>query len=163
MADLRRIVGQLGLALDEVEPKLAWDDLPLAALEELKITIDDVRTSLLAFMESSSPADYNRARRQFRLRRANQVCESVLDSVSMGAVDVRSSDVMELREIVDEMLEKAAGPYLESHRSRASGRAPTSTSPPLPSAPPAAGPRSRRSPWPSACGASGPRSMPDQL
>jgi len=106
---LRRIVGQLGLALDDVEPKLSWDDLPLAALEELKITIDDVRTSLLAYMESSTPAEYNRARRRFRLRRANQVCESVLASVSIGAVDARSPGVRELRGIVEEMMGKLQG------------------------------------------------------
>ncbi len=106
MSDLRRIIGQLGQALDQIEPKLAWDDLPLAALEELKVTIDDVRTSLLAYMEAPSAGEYNSARRTFRLRRANQVCQSVLATVATGAVKTRSPGAIELREIAEEMLEK---------------------------------------------------------
>jgi hypothetical protein len=37
---LRREIKPLGWALDGIEPELAWDDVALAALEELRITID---------------------------------------------------------------------------------------------------------------------------
>ena len=87
MNQAHRTVEQLRDALKEIESKLVWGDLPLMALEEFKVALDGTRTTLLALLDADGPADYQASLRRFRLRRAAQICENVLQGMRTGAID----------------------------------------------------------------------------
>ncbi len=106
MSDLNHAIDQLQQALNEIDVKLAWDDLPMAALEEFKAALDNVRTSLLALIGAADASDYQRSLRRLRLHRAAQVCHSVFSSVIDGTVSPATPGITEFKATVDETLEQ---------------------------------------------------------
>ncbi len=106
MSPLDQVLKELTQSLGDIEGRLLWDDLPVAALEEFKVTIDTVRTSLLAFLTASSPADYNSSLQTLRLRRAAQVCQNVFAGVIDGTISGAASGFTKLQSTVDETLAK---------------------------------------------------------
>jgi len=102
MKELASVVGKLRLSLDEIEAALGGEDVPPKALEAFKVTLDDVRTSLLAFVAASGPSEYTASVRRFRLRRAAQICQGVLTGVHDGTIGPDTPGLADFRSIVEE-------------------------------------------------------------
>ena len=106
MSDLNHVVDELQRALTEIDSKLAWDDLPMAALEEFKVALDNVRTSLLALISAADASDHKRSLRRLRLHRAAQVCHNVFSSVIDGTIGPATPGITELKATVEETLDR---------------------------------------------------------
>jgi len=106
MSELKEVIRELKAGLDRIELSLAWDDLPVAAIEEFKMVLDDVRTSLLALVAAGGPTDYSRTFRRLRMRRATQVCETTVESLVEGTITPTTSGYAELKANAIEALEQ---------------------------------------------------------
>jgi hypothetical protein len=104
MTEIGSVVLRLRRSLDEIEGRLGEAETQSGSLEAFKVTLDDVRTSLLAFAAAQDPAEYAASVRQFRLRRAAQVCQSVLAGVQDGAIGVDTPGFARFTSIVEETL-----------------------------------------------------------
>ncbi|UCG87451.1 MAG: hypothetical protein JSW71_02590 [Gemmatimonadota bacterium] len=113
MSELNEVIRQLKEALDRIDLSLAWENLPVAAIEEFKMVLDDVRTSLLALVAAGGPSDYNRSLRRLRMRRATQICENTLASLVGGTITPRTPEYAELKSTATETLEQV-GPLVET-------------------------------------------------
>ena len=105
MSELSEAIQELKAALDRIELSLAWDNLPVVAIEEFKMVLDDVRTSLLALVAAGDASDYSRSVRRLRLRRATQVCDNTLASLVAGTITPRTPGYAELKSEATETLE----------------------------------------------------------
>jgi len=113
MTELNEVIRTLKAALDRIDQSLAGDNLPMVAMEEFKMVLDDVRTSLLALVVADDPSDYGKRVRQLRLRRATQVCDTALESLVDGSITERTPGYTELKSIATEALEQV-GPLAET-------------------------------------------------
>jgi len=86
MSDLGELRARLGQVLNDLDGQLKKGDPPPAALEDLKSTLDGVRTSVLALMSMGDPADYEKHVRGYRVKRAAQVCSSVAAAIGEGSI-----------------------------------------------------------------------------
>jgi len=117
MSELNEVIQELKVGLDRIELSLAWDNLPVTAIEEFKMVLDDVRTSLLALVSAGGASDYNRSVRRLRMRRATQVCDNTLTSVVDGTITPKTPGYAELESGATETLEHI-GPLAELERQR---------------------------------------------
>ncbi len=106
MRELREAVATLREALDRVEPMLDGSDPPAAALEAFKVTIDDVRTEILAILTADDPTGHRRAIGRLRLHRAAQVCQNVIAGLDEGTITERTDGMARLRATAAETLER---------------------------------------------------------
>ena len=106
MKPLDKVIEELQQALEQMEMKLGWEDLPVAALEEFKDTVDRARTSLQAFLDAADPADYHTSLTQVRLRRAAGVCQSVFAGVINGTIGKSTPGFDRLSATVNETSEQ---------------------------------------------------------
>ena len=106
MSNLNHAADELQQALNDIEAKLAWDDLPMAALEEFKAALDNVRTSLLSLIGAADASDYQRSVRRLRLHRAAQVCHNILSSVIDGTIGPDTTGIVQFKATVDETLDQ---------------------------------------------------------
>lgn len=104
MSDLKAVVVELTQALDDIELHLAKQP-SASVLENFKVMLDDVRTTLLATLTATDPADYHAFIRKFRLRRAAQVCQNVLSGLVDGTINDDTPGFDRLRSTVEETLE----------------------------------------------------------
>ncbi len=105
MNELNEVIQKLKEALDRIDLSLAWDNLPVAAIEEFKMALDDVRTILLALVVASGTSDSDRALLQLRVHRATQVCDTTFESLVEGTITPATPGYTELRSIATEALE----------------------------------------------------------
>lgn len=103
--ELERTIGFLDRALAEIEVRLEGADVPLAALEDFKATLDSTRTVVHAIVGASGPDDYETSVRRFRVQRAAQVCQSVLFGLLDGSITSATSGMPGLRRTVAETLQ----------------------------------------------------------
>ncbi len=106
MSELSQEVLALRRALDNFEAKCGDDDVPPGALEDFKVTVDSIRTSVLAMLTADDPAEYRNFIRNYRLRRAAVVCQSVFSGLIDGTIDRRTPGFGRLQSTVDETLEQ---------------------------------------------------------
>lgn len=106
MKPLQEVIGELSPALDQIEAKLVWEDLPLAALEEFKMTLDGVRTSLLALVSVEAPTGYAEAIQRVRIKRATDLCRGATDDVIAGMILPGTVDFTQFAATVRETLEQ---------------------------------------------------------
>lgn len=104
MSELRQEVMVVREALDQLEAQLGPEPVSAAALEAFKVTVDSVRTSVLAMLTAEDPAEYSSFIRKYRLRRAAQVCQNVLSGLVDGTIDVRTPGMDELQATAVETL-----------------------------------------------------------
>lgn len=104
MNELNEVIRELKGALDRIDLSLAWDNLPVAAIEEFKMVLDDVRTSLLALVSAGGPSDYSTTLHRLRLRRATQVCDTTLESLVEATITRATPGYAELKSITTEVL-----------------------------------------------------------
>ena len=106
MSELNQAVDELKQALKDIESELDRPDISTAALENFKVTVDGVRTSVLAILTASDPSDYHSFIRKFRLRRGAQVCHNVLSGLVDGMINADTPGFDQLHSTVDETLER---------------------------------------------------------
>lgn len=114
MSELTEVVNRLRHALDDMEAELEQEDPPVAALEDFKVVLDSVRAKVLSFVEAADPAAYNRLVRKFRLRRASQICQTVLSSIVAGEITTDTPGFAKFRSTVEETLTRLAPLLTES-------------------------------------------------
>lgn len=102
MKELASVVSKLRLSLEEIEKALGEDQVPPKALEAFKVTLDDVRTSLLAFVAADGPSEYAGSVRRFRLRRAAQICQGVLNGIHDGTIKPDTAGLAKFESLVEE-------------------------------------------------------------
>ncbi len=103
MKELGEVVDALRQALDTMDSKLKAGELPDATLEDFKSTLDGVRTVLIAIFDTESD-NSSRNVQKLRLRRASQVCQSVLFGILDGTINAATPGFDQLRRTVDETL-----------------------------------------------------------
>jgi hypothetical protein len=113
MNELSEVIRTLKTALDRIDQSLARGNLPVVAMEEFKMVLDDVRTSLLALVVASDPSDYGKRVRWLRIHRAAQVCDTTLESLAEGSITERTPGYTELKSITTQALEQV-GPLAET-------------------------------------------------
>ena len=104
MSDLRSEVRALAQALEGFEAFLAEGPVSADQVEDFKATVDSVRTSVLAMLNTADPSDYRGFVRSYRLRRAAQVCESVLGGLAEGVISRETAGFAEFESTVEETL-----------------------------------------------------------
>ncbi|KPJ92096.1 MAG: hypothetical protein AMS18_08080 [Gemmatimonas sp. SG8_17] len=102
MSELTQVVSRLRQALDDMEAELKQEDPPVAALEDFKVVLDSVRANVLSFVDAADPAAYHRLVRRFRLRRASQICQTVLSGIVAGAITSDTPGYAKFRSTVEE-------------------------------------------------------------
>jgi hypothetical protein len=105
MSELDRAITFIDRALAEIESRLREPDIPISALEDFKATLDSTRTVVQAIIGASGPGDYEHNVYRFRLRRAAQVCQSVLFGLLDGSINPSTPGLTELRATVAETLQ----------------------------------------------------------
>jgi hypothetical protein len=106
MSDLDELRGRLGQVLLDLDKQLKKGDPPPAALEDLKATLDGVRTSVLALMSLGDPADYEKHVRGYRVKRAAQVCGSITAAIREGSIGPNTRGFDTFCATADETLRK---------------------------------------------------------
>ncbi len=90
--------------LDQFEARIGSEPVSTAALEDFKVAVDDVRSSVLSMLVADDAKDYRSFIRKYRLRRAAQVCQGVLAGFADGTLDHQTPRLERLRSTVDETL-----------------------------------------------------------
>ena len=106
MLELKREVTALRQALDTFETECIGGAVHPGALEDFKMTVDGIRTSVLAMLTAEDPSEYRNFIRKYRLRRAAVVCQSVFSGLIDGTIDAHTPGFEQLRTTVDETLER---------------------------------------------------------
>jgi hypothetical protein len=106
MADVRESTAFLQSALRDLQTRLNSRSDSQAGLEDFKSALDTVRTTVLAVLAAADSSDYQQYIRRFRLRRAVQVCRSVLSGFDDGTITRQTPGVTHLHATLREMLAK---------------------------------------------------------
>ena len=104
MSEISSVIFELNSAVDDIESKAAQGDMSGAALEEFKVSLDGIRTTVLALLTATDVADYKDFVRKFRLRRAAQVSQNVLSGIVDGTITTETPGFEQLLATVDETL-----------------------------------------------------------
>lgn len=80
-AELRKSLDELRGALGALEPDLASDDPPQAAVQDLERAVTGIRSSVWEFLKAEHADDYAGYLGKIRLRRAIEICEDVLSDL----------------------------------------------------------------------------------
>jgi hypothetical protein len=78
--------------------------VPTDALEDFKVTVDSIRTSVLAMLTAENPEEYRSFIHKYRLRRAAVICQSVFSGLIDGTIDRNTPGLEQLQGTVDETL-----------------------------------------------------------
>ena len=77
-----------------------------SGMEDLKSAIDDVRLRLWAMISASSASDPDGVLLRFRLRRAQEICRSVLADLDSDDPGAHQRELTELRDAASRMVER---------------------------------------------------------
>lgn len=80
-AELRKSLDELRGALGALEPDLALDDPPQAAVQDLERAVTGIRSSVWELLKAEHADDYAGYLGKIRLRRAIEICEDVLSDL----------------------------------------------------------------------------------
>lgn len=108
MNEISSVIFELNGALDDIESKAAQGDMSAAALEEFKVSLDGIRTTVLALLTATDLTDYKDFVRKFHLRRAAQVSQNVLSGIVDGTITIETPGFEQLLETVDQTLAAVA-------------------------------------------------------
>jgi hypothetical protein len=99
-------ISDLHHVLDGVQQELANPTPGQAAFEDLKSMLDNVRTVLLAVIESRDVAEYVAALRDIRMQRANALLEAILADTAVGHITLETIGITELKDVLEEVAPK---------------------------------------------------------
>jgi uncharacterized protein YceH (UPF0502 family) len=106
--ELSAAIRELRDALQMIEGELDQNDLSSENLELFKVTVDNVRTSLLAVLSGVPPGAYAEHIERLRVQRASQLCANVHADVALGAVSGESTCLRDFVEAAKSLREKLA-------------------------------------------------------
>lgn len=104
MSELKKEVRALREALDAFESGIGDGPVSDSALEDFKVTVDSVRTSVLAMLTADDPDNYDTFVHNYRLRRGAQVCQSVFSGLVDGTIYPETPGFDQLRATVEDTL-----------------------------------------------------------
>jgi hypothetical protein len=101
MADttLQNPIATMRATVQAIESKLRHGDLPDEGLADLKHAIDDARLRLWAVITAASSSEPEGVLLRFRLRRAAEICRSVVADLDGDTLGAHQKELLELREI----------------------------------------------------------------
>jgi len=99
MADLRE-------ALETIETGVYDGTATPQALEDFKVTVDNVRTGVLALLGATHSGDAPAAFARFHVRRAIQLTQNVMSDLVLGTARGAEKDVAEFRQVAAEVFER---------------------------------------------------------
>jgi hypothetical protein len=105
MSEQSELRVRLTQLLDDIEQQLGQGDPPPTALEDMKANLDGIRTGVLALASAADDVDYERHARRYRLKRAAQICESVLSGIGDGSITPATRGFTKFSSTVGETLE----------------------------------------------------------
>ncbi len=80
-AELRSALSELRGALSVIDPDLAMDEAPRAAVEDLEKAVSGIRGSVWELLKTKHADDYDSYLGKMQLRRATEICEDVLSDL----------------------------------------------------------------------------------
>ena len=81
-----------------IEAKLVSGNVPLEGLDDFKAAIDDARLRLWAVIGAVGATEPHEVLLRFRLRRALEICRSVIGDLESSAPGAHQRDLLRLRE-----------------------------------------------------------------
>ena len=101
MADptLQSPIATMRATVQAIESKLRQGDLPDEGLSDLKHAIDDTRLRLWAVITAASSSEPEGVLLRFRLRRATEICRSVIADLDGNTLGAHQRELLELREV----------------------------------------------------------------
>lgn len=99
-------VSDLQGALNIIESQLSSGDNNRAALEDFKVAVDNVRSTILAILGASHSTNYRTAIGKFHIERAIELSQSVMSDVVLGNVSQSSESWEDFHKAAVETLER---------------------------------------------------------
>jgi len=98
--ELLEQVHRLKAELEEVEARLARNDIPLPVLEDFKSAIDHIRLTLWGILQASGSNRYEAAATiiRFRMRRVEDICQQIVSNIDAQEITVESPELKKLHE-----------------------------------------------------------------
>lgn len=92
-------IATMRATVQAIESKLRQGDLPDEGLADLKHAIDDTRLRLWAVITAASSSEPEGVLLRFRLRRATEICRSVIADLEGNSLGAHQRELLELREV----------------------------------------------------------------
>lgn len=101
-------VQQLKQALEEIEKRLAGDEVPVAVLEDFKSAVDHIRTTVWALMSSPQGNQYEVAPHiaRLRLQRAAGMFRQISSDIDTSEITVDSPELKEFHTSLKGLLDR---------------------------------------------------------
>lgn len=100
---LAQVVSSMRGTLQSVETQLARGDIPAEGIADLKRAIDDIRLQVWAIMAAAAE-DGPMSLERFRLRRALEVCHTVVGDLGRGAIGYHHRELADLRTAAQQLV-----------------------------------------------------------
>jgi hypothetical protein len=89
-----------------IEDKLRRGSVPEEGLDDFKAAIDDARLRLWAVIAAVGSSEPEALLLRFRLRRASEICRSVIADLDAGTLGQHQRELLELRDTARAMVDR---------------------------------------------------------
>ncbi len=99
-------IRKLKKALEELEKRLATDEVPLAVLEDFKMVVDHTRMTVWAILSAgqSDQPDLPTQISHFRLKRIMDMCRQVMMDIESATLGIDSAELRQLQPVLRDTL-----------------------------------------------------------
>ena len=109
---------QLRDALHDVKSTSTKEGLTDVALNELKFTVDNTRSNILAMLSAEDSSHYSTILRGFRLQRATEICQNVTSGLGDGTIGAETPGIEQLKSTVRQALKRLESVNDNDHYNR---------------------------------------------
>ena len=106
MHKMSDILFQLRDALHDVKSTSTEEGLTDVALDELKFTVDNTRSNILAMLSAEDSSHYSAILRRLRLHRAKDICQNVASGLGDGTIGAETPGIEQLKSTVGQALKR---------------------------------------------------------
>jgi sulfite reductase alpha subunit-like flavoprotein len=103
---LSQRVSTIRTMLDQLDAQLSEAKAPPEGLEDLKHTVDTLRTSVWAVLSASKSTNYHALVERFRLRRAIDLIRNMLADMESGKTNALQPEHVELQILSQQLIER---------------------------------------------------------
>jgi hypothetical protein len=96
-------VSTIRAVLQSIDARLGRADIPRAALEDLKSSIDDLRLRVWAILTAANTDDPETVLMRFRLRRTIELCRAVARDLEAGTLGTNQRELLELLSLTEQL------------------------------------------------------------
>ena len=96
----------LRATVQSIEDRLRRGDVPEEGLADFKAAIDDARLRIWAVLSAVGSSEPEAVLLRFRLRRASEICRSVIADLDPGSLGQNQRELLDLRETSREMIRR---------------------------------------------------------